>query len=411
MSERFEVIVIGGGLAGACAAALLARHAGIEPARVALLAAQLPGPLAAGAPPELRVAAISRASEHILGAAGAWKRLDTQRMCAYERMRVWHESAALDGAGSLCFDAADLGEPNLGYIAEMGALQRACIESFLESGGVLREAVVDALEFDQGMARLRASELVLEARLVVGADGAESLVRESAGLSVRTRDYRQRAIVATVETVKPHAHTAWQRFLHTGPLALLPLFDGRSSIVWSLDESLARASLDSEPHEFEQRLSSASAYVLGEVRLASERASFPLRSLAADSYVAPRCALIGDAAHVIHPLAGQGANLGLLDAAALCEAVAAAPALREDPGALRLLRRYERQRRTHNLAMDAAMHVFQRGFAAARGPAGWLVNQGFAMVDRSGPLKRAFARQALGTAGELPCLARAAHAE
>jgi 2-polyprenylphenol 6-hydroxylase len=410
MSERFEVIVIGGGLAGACAAALLARHAGIEPARVALLSAQLPGPMVAGAPPELRVAAISRASEHVLRAAGAWQRLDLRRICAYERMRVWHESAAVDGAGSLCFDAADLGEPNLGHIAEMGALQRACIESFRESGGTLREAAVDALEFDQDVARLRSGADLYEARLVIGADGGESLVRESAGLSVRTRDYYQRAIVATVQSDQPHAHTAWQRFLHTGPLALLPLFDGCSSIVWSLDESSARPMLECEPLEFEQRLSSAAAYALGAMRLASERASFPLRSVAADSYVAPRCALIGDAAHVIHPLAGQGANLGLLDAAALCEAVAAAPALREDPGALRLLRRYEQQRRTHNLAMDAAMHVFQGGFAAARGPAAWLINQGFAMVDRSGTLKRAFARQALGTAGELPRLARAANA-
>ncbi len=410
MSERFEVIVIGGGLAGACAAALLARHAGIEPARVALLSAQLPGPVVAGAPPELRVAAISRASEHVLRAAGAWQRLDLRRICAYERMRVWHESAAVDGAGSLCFDAADLGEPNLGHIAEMSALQRACIESFRESGGVLREAAVDALEFDQDLARLRSGSDLFEARLVIGADGGESLVRESAGLSVRTRDYYQRAIVATVQTDQPHAYTAWQRFLRTGPLALLPLFDGCSSIVWSLDESLARPMLECEPLEFEQRLSSAAAYALGAMRLASERASFPLRSVAADSYVAPRCALIGDAAHVIHPLAGQGANLGLLDAAALCEAVAAAPALREDPGALRLLRRYEQQRRTHNLAMDAAMHVFQGGFAAARGPAAWLINQGFAMVDRSGTLKRAFARQALGTSGELPRLARVANA-
>jgi len=407
MSERFEVIVIGGGLAGACAAALLARHAGIDPARVALLAAQLPAPAVDGAPPDLRVAALSRASERVLGAAGAWQRLDTQRLCAYERMRVWHESAAVDGAGSLCFDAADLGEPNLGHIAEMNALQRACIESFCDSGGVVREAAVDALEFDQDAARLRSGADLFEARLVVGADGGQSLVRESAGLPVRTRDYHQRAIVATVATAKPHAHTAWQRFLHTGPLALLPLYDGCSSIVWSLDESAARANLECDTLEFEQRLSSACAYALGEVRLASERASFPLRSMAADSYVAPRCALIGDAAHVIHPLAGQGANLGLLDAAALCEAVAAAPSLREDAGALRLLRRYEQQRRTHNLTMDAAMQVFQKGFAAARGPAAWLVNQGFAMVDRSGPLKRAFARQALGITGELPPLARA----
>ena len=172
--------MIGGGLAGACAAALLARHAGIEAARVALLTAQLPAPAIAGAPAELRVAAISRASEHVLRAAGAWQRLDMQRICAYERMRVWHESAAADGAGALCFDAADLGEPNLGYIAEMVALQRACIESFREAGGVLREAAVDALEFDAGF---RAA--ALGRRPVRGAAGGRRRRRRIAGARER----------------------------------------------------------------------------------------------------------------------------------------------------------------------------------------------------------------------------------
>ena len=155
MSASFAVAVVGGGLAGACAAALLARHAGIPASRIALLAPDLPAPANSQAPPELRVAAISRASERVLRAAGAWQRLDAARLLAYERMRVWHESATVDGAGSLCFDAADLGEPNLGYIAEMNALQRACIESFRDSGGVVREAAVDALEFDESVARLR----------------------------------------------------------------------------------------------------------------------------------------------------------------------------------------------------------------------------------------------------------------
>lgn len=142
MNESFEVAVVGGGLSGACLAALLARHAGLDAHRIALLAPErlAPPPLAAGAPPaaQLRVAAISRASERVLRAADAWPRLNRARLCAYERMRVWHESAALDGPGSLCFDAADIGEPNLGYVAEIGALQRACIDSFREAGSTLR---------------------------------------------------------------------------------------------------------------------------------------------------------------------------------------------------------------------------------------------------------------------------------
>ncbi|HEY5020200.1 MAG TPA: FAD-dependent monooxygenase, partial [Steroidobacteraceae bacterium] len=175
---------------------------------------------------------------------------------------------------------------------------------------------------------------------------------------------------------------------------------------WSLDLGEAQVVRECAEAEFNARLDAASAQALGATRVVSERLSFPLRSVAAHAYVTARVALIGDAAHVIHPLAGQGANLGLLDAAALCEAIAAAPALREDPGAMRVLRCYEQQRRTHNLAMDAAMSVFESGFAAARGPGAWLVNRGLTLVNRSGALKRAFARQALGTVGELPRLAR-----
>jgi 2-octaprenylphenol hydroxylase len=349
MKRDFDVVVVGGGLAGACAAALLVRHAGLAPERVALLSEESPPARAGQDPPDLRVVAISRASERVLRAAGAWPLLDVQRLCAYERMRVWHETTAPSGSAALSFDAADIGEPDLGHIVENSMLIAACHRSLVEAGGQHIEARFGQMRIDSAHVNLHSTGGdELNARLVVGADGAQSSVRASAGLSARTHDYRQLAIVATVRTARSHEHTAWQRFLRTGPLALLPLFDGHSSIVWSVDQAPARELLDLSEAQFDARLTAASDAVLGDASLVSERVSFPLRSLAAQSYFAPRCVLIGDAAHVIHPLAGQGANLGLLDAAALCEALADAVAEGEDVGALRVLRRYEQQRRTHN---------------------------------------------------------------
>ncbi|MBS0377998.1 MAG: FAD-dependent monooxygenase [Proteobacteria bacterium] len=395
------VVVVGGGPVGACAASLLQR-AGLD---VTLIEREVPEAPAAGAPALPRVVAISRASERVLRAAGAWPALEASgRLEAYEHMRVWHESQA--PAAALVFGAAEAGEPNLGHILENRLLQSALLAAFTAAGGRLERTAFAGLNLhaDRVVVRTEAGEVA--AQLVIGADGADSPLRSAAGLSADRGEYGETALVANVATARPHAHTAWQRFMKDGTLALLPLFDGHSSIVWSADTARAASlrALADEP--FAAAVSEASAHALGEVRLAGPRHSYPLRRLAAPRYVCERVALIGDAAHVVHPLAGQGVNLGLLDAAALTQRVSGAVAAREDPGALRVLRAYERWRKTEVALMARSIDVFDRVLAHGSGPVARLSQAGLGLVGRSPELKRFFIRRALGTSGELPDAAR-----
>jgi 2-polyprenylphenol 6-hydroxylase len=397
MTDCWDVLIVGGGPVGICAGALLARAADHGCAlRVGLLQS-------ATAPVDGRVLAVSRASERILDAAGAWPAI-VPHAWAYERMRVWHQGVAATGDQVLQFDAAEVGEPNLGYIIETQRITGALMDSFVAAGGgvitgELRGAIVEPGA--PGRVRVQSSAGELTTQLIVGADGARSAVRTAFGIATRTGSYEQTAIVARVTPERSHQNTAWQRFVEGGTLALLPLADGSVSIVWSLREAQARSLLAASSASFEAQLLEHSDAVLGTLRLASPRAAFALQRLTADRYVGERCALIGDAAHVVHPLAGQGVNLGLLDAAALAQSCLQARASGEYLGAQRTLRAYERSRKGENQLMEFGIDAFNRVLAQGIGPVSALARRALGLTNRSALLKRLFIGHALGHAPDL----------
>lgn len=402
MTRRdFDVVIVGGGMVGAGCAALLAtelpllRIALLEPRPVATPAGEL----------DLRVSALSRASQRLLVRVGAWDTVLARGACAYERMVVWDERAAPDALGSIHFDAASLGEPDLGHIAENLTVQAALQQRAVACGVTLLRTRLTALDLRAETARLTTEDgREHAAGLVVAADGSDSPARVLAGITTRVRPYDQHAVVAHLRVERPHAHTAWQRFLATGPLALLPLADGRVSLVWSTTPAQAAELVAANDAAFGAAVTQASAGVLGELQAASGRASFPLRLLHAYDYTRPRFVLVGDAAHAVHPLAGQGVNLGLLDAGTLVQVFVDAVRAGFDPGEVRVLRRYERWRKAGNLQALAAMDGLERVFALSLPGFGMLRRVGVSLVDRSGPLKGVLMRRAMGLDGDLPAL-------
>lgn len=396
-----DLVIIGGGMVGA-AFACAAADAGFT---LAVVDGQPPARDWPAGEVDLRVSALSRASQTLLSGLGVWGRMAALGVSPYREMVVWD---AVGGA-EIRFDSAELGEPDLGHIVENRVTRLALWERLERTGGVhlLCPAGVDGLAFaaddprgrPPAPARVTLTDgRVLQARLVVGADGRDSSVRAALGIDTVGLDYEQRAIVANVAVADWHRETAWQRFLPTGPLAFLPLRDGRCAIVWSADEARATELLALDEEAFRAALAEAFQQRLGPIGAIGPRAAFPLRRQHAVRYVRPRAALIGDAAHAIHPLAGQGVNLGFLDALALAEVLRQARTAGRDPGALGTLRRYERARHPDNALMLRAMDVFKLGFGN-RNPA--LVvgrNLGLATAARLGPLRRAFMRRALGLA-------------
>ena len=425
MHIDYDVVIAGGGMVGSMLACALGNTA----LRVAVLE-----PLPASPPPEhgydLRVSAITLATRAIFQAVGAWPAMQERRLAPIREMRVWDAA----GVGSIHFDSADIGQPELGYIIENSVIVQALHRRMQDFSNIryLCPMALQGIERDVGgvpqagrsaqgrrahspqqppphVALTTRTGERLSARVLVGADGAQSLVRRLAGIRSRGWEFDQKGIVATVKTSQPHRQTAWQRFLLTGPLAMLPLDDKYCcSIVWSADTARADQLLALEDGDFIAELQEAFGDALGLVETVGPRAAFPLALAYAEGYVQPGVALVGDAAHRVHPLAGQGVNLGFADAAVLAEVLLEAHGAHKDIGQYAVLRRYERWRKFDNAAMLAVTDGLKRLYGTRHAGIVYLRDLGMNLTDSTQPLKNKIMRLAAGLDGDLPRLARGA---
>jgi 2-octaprenyl-6-methoxyphenol hydroxylase len=383
MNERYQVVVVGAGLVGAAMALALGRQG----LRVALVERELPR-----APAEAwdtRIYAISPANQRLLERLGAWQRIDAGRIQPVYRMDV-----SGDTTGAVRLDAYEAGVSHLAAILESGRLQWALWEAIVADGSVDRycPGEIDALVWGAPFSRVTLADgRTLEAELVIGADGAASRIRERAGLSARVIPYGQSGVVANFECEHAHRGTAFQRFFDSDILAWLPLPGNRMSIVWSTGTAHADELLALDAAVFAEKVQAAGHAKLGALRLLTPAAAFPLRLIRVETPVAPGVALVGDAAHGVHPLAGQGVNLGFGDVETLAEILG--QARRARLGDRRLLEAYARRRAEPVQRMQAVCHGLHHLFAAEN--VGWLRNAGMSLVDHLPPLKAALVREAM----------------
>lgn len=390
-THTYDIAVVGAGMVGAATALLLTR-AGFE---VVVIEPREAPVWRAETDVGLRVVALAPSSVDCLQRLQLWSRIRGARACAYRHMHVWDALTP----GELNFDASDTGAAELGWIVENALIQHILWQALRsESRLDLRcPARVNATAINSASRALTLDDGTrLAARLVLAADGADSPLRAMVGIDTRDRDYAQRAIVAHVATERPHQATAWQRFVPGGTVALLPLADGRSSLVWSVPQHEAGRLLSLDDKAFCDELGAAFDYRLGRVTASTARASFPLRMRHAQTYLGERFALVGDAAHVVHPLAGQGVNLGFRDTHELTRVLIRARDAGRDFASPANLRRYERTRRSDNMLSATGFDVIQRVFANPAMPVAALRGVGLAAIERFAPLKRLFALHAAG---------------
>jgi 2-octaprenyl-3-methyl-6-methoxy-1,4-benzoquinol hydroxylase len=399
MKEYFDVVIVGGGMVGAALGCAL----GGGPLQVAVLEQQMPEAFSPEQPHDLRVSALSIASRKIMEAVGAWEGVAERRFCPFRRMRVWETR----GDTEFCSD--DIHYPELGYIVENRITQLAFLERLNDFKNVqlLCPAHISALRYDPGR-----SEIVLQdgreltAKLLVAADGGQSKVRQAAGIGVTSWDYQQHALVIYIETDYAQQDITWQRFVASGPQAFLPLSGHYGSIVWYNSPDEVRRLQALPPAALRQELVATFPDCLGKVRAVLGATSFALKRQHAQNYVKPGVALVGDAAHMINPLAGQGVNIGLLDAAALAQVLTEAVDKGQDFSSLETLKKYEQLRRNENLKMMTVMDAFYRMFSNDVLPLKIVRNLGLGLAERIRPAKLKVMRLAMGLDGNLPKLAQ-----
>lgn len=398
-NQQFDIIIVGAGIVGLSLAMALAS----TELRIAIIDKEsAPDTTILSESYDSRVSTINHAAQAFFQTYQVWELLKQSRVSAYQEMEVWDANST----AKIHFACSELAQSHLGHIIEHNVLKNVLWQHLqLQSNIHLfpKTELAALIENpDQSILKLKTGE-ELQAKLVVGADGAHSWLAKAAGITIKTKPYQQSAVITTVRTELPHQYTAWQRFLTTGPLAFLPLTDPHlCSIVWSTSPEHAQTLQNMPTKDFNLALCNGIENRLGAVETLDKSVIFPLVERHAEHYVKPRIALIGDAAHTIHPLAGQGLNMGLMDAACLAQVLQKAAENQRDIGSISTLRRYERWRKGENQIMISAMAEFKRLFANTSPVATYARGLGVSLTDKLPWLKNHFMRRAMGLTGDLP---------